>query len=108
MVKGNEEYCCISAASNQIEALLQEINKRYEKHAIICDEDTLNNDRQIALAYQSRQYLNQAIESLENGFELDLVTIDLQNAYFSLKEILGEASREDLLDSLFKNFCLGK
>lgn len=108
LVKGNEEYCCISAASNQIEALLQEINRRYEKHAVICDEDTLNNDRQIALAYQSRQYLNQAIESLENGFELDLVTIDLQNAYFSLKEILGEASREDLLDSLFKNFCLGK
>ena len=25
-----------------------------------------------------------------------------------LKEIIGEASREDLLDALFSKFCLGK
>ena len=52
--------------------------------------------------------MKQAIDSLEMGMELDLVTIDLQNAYTSLKEILGEVSRDDLLDTLFSNFCLGK
>ncbi len=108
LAEGKREYCCISAAENHIDPLINEINNRYQKHVEMCDGDTLNNDRQIALAYQSRQYMSQAIEALENGFELDLVTIDFQNAYFSLKEILGEASREDLLDSLFSNFCLGK
>lgn len=106
--EGNEDFCCISASENQIDSLIHEINNRYQKHAEILDGDSLNNDRQIALAYQARQHMNQAIEALEKGFELDLVTIDLQSAYFSLKEILGEASREDLLDSLFSNFCLGK
>ena len=45
---------------------------------------------------------------LQEGAELDLVTIDLQAAYMALKEIVGEASREDLLDALFSKFCLGK
>ena len=49
-----------------------------------------------------------AINALNMGIELDMVTIDLQDAYTSLKEILGEVSREDLLDTLFSNFCLGK
>ena len=42
------------------------------------------------------------------GMELDMVEIDIQDAYTSLKEILGEVHREDLLDTLFSNFCLGK
>ena len=50
----------------------------------------------------------QAVSALEAGAELDLVTIDLQAAYMALKEIIGEASREDLLDALFSKFCLGK
>ena len=57
---------------------------------------------------KARNSMNAAIESLENGIELDMVTIDLQDAYTQLKEILGEVSRDDLLDTLFSNFCLGK
>ena len=45
---------------------------------------------------------------LEDNVELDLVTIDLQKSYNSLKEIIGETSREDLIDALFSKFCLGK
>ena len=52
--------------------------------------------------------MHQALEAMEAGMELDIVEIDIQNAYTSLKEILGEVHREDLLDTLFSNFCLGK
>ena len=68
----------------------------------------MNNERQIGLAIAAKNAMRQAIEELEQNVELDLVTIDLQEAYTSLKEILGEVSREDLLDALFSNFCLGK
>jgi tRNA modification GTPase len=40
--------------------------------------------------------------------ELDLVTIDLQKSWTSLREITGKAGREDLLDEIFSRFCLGK
>ena len=49
-----------------------------------------------------------AVDAIEMGLELDVVEIDIQEAYTALKEILGEVHREDLLDTLFANFCLGK
>jgi tRNA modification GTPase len=47
-------------------------------------------------------------KSLLAGDEIDLVTVDLQNAWTSLREITGETAREDLLDEIFSRFCLGK
>ena len=52
--------------------------------------------------------MQEAIVELELGGEIDLVTIDLQKAYYALKEILGEVGRENLLDEIFSRFCLGK
>ena len=57
---------------------------------------------------KAQQAMAQAITAMEAGMELDLVAIDIQEAYSALKEILGEVHREDLLDALFSNFCLGK
>ena len=98
----------ICAAQNQIEPLIDQINPRYEHHHAMLELPSLANERQIALARQARQSMAQAVNALQDGAELDLVTIDLQAAYMALKEIVGEASREDLLDALFSKFCLGK
>ena len=72
------------------------------------EEGTLNNERQIGLIRKAIKAMNQSIDALRQGAELDLVTIDFQECYIALKEILGEVSREDLLDAIFSNFCLGK
>lgn len=98
----------ICAAQNQIEPLIDQINQRYEHHHAMLELPSLANERQIALARQARQSMAQAVNALQDGAELDLVTIDLQAAYMALKEIVGETSREDLLDALFSKFCLGK
>lgn len=98
----------ISAQQGSIQPLIQAIEKMFENHLIALVEPTLNNERQIGLMNKALLSMKQAIEALENGMELDLVTIDLQESYNSLKEILGEVSRDDLLDTLFTNFCLGK
>lgn len=102
------EGIAISAKDNELKPLIHEIERLFEKHLIAVEEPALNNERQIALMSHTLQSMNQAIHSLEAGMELDLVTIDLQDAYTNLKEILGEVSRDDLLDTLFSNFCLGK
>lgn len=104
----NNDQIWISAANKQIDELTQAINQMYEEHKIALQEPTLNNERQISLMNQSKMHMLQAIEAMEMGMELDLVAIDLQNAYTCMKEILGEVSRDDLLDTLFSNFCLGK
>ncbi len=98
----------VSAIRNDVKQLVEEVNSMFEYAELDLSEGSLNNERQIGLAMQARDNLNQAIIAIESELELDLVTIDLNEAYMSLKEILGEVSRDDLLDTLFSKFCLGK
>lgn len=98
----------ISAINGDVEALTNAIKEKYEKELYLASSDTLNNERQIGLAIQAEQSMKNAIRTLEDGMELDLVTIDLENAWTSLKEITGKAGKEDLLDEIFYRFCLGK
>jgi tRNA modification GTPase len=38
----------------------------------------------------------------------DLVAIDIENAVSALGEITGQTLREELLDTIFSQFCIGK
>lgn len=105
--KQNDEIW-ISASCHQIEPLILALNQMYEQHQIALKEDTLSNERQIALMKKAKIDMQEAMQAMEAEMELDLVAIDLQNAYTHMKEIIGEVSRDDLLDTLFSNFCLGK
>ena len=98
----------ISALHKDISALVKAIEEKYQDEIIAANSDTLNNERQIGLAIEARNAMQDAITSLEEGQELDLVTIDLQKAYTALKEITGEVTKEDYLDEIFSRFCLGK
>lgn len=98
----------ISALNHDIHELTDAIEKMYENECLTAHSDTLNNERQIGLAIQARNEMEKVVTALEAGIELDLVTIDLQNAYHALKEITGEYARENLLDEIFSRFCLGK
>lgn len=103
-----EGAIAISAKTGDINALREAVKKLYEKELSAANTDTLNNERQIGLALQAENSMKEAEASLEAGMELDLVTIDLENAWFALKEITGKAGKEDLLDEVFSRFCLGK
>lgn len=98
----------ISAAQQNIDALTNEIEHRYGEHLDVLHKPTLQNERHISLMRKAKQEMLQAYDAIQQGLELDLITIDLQASYNSLKEILGEVHRDDLLDTLFTNFCLGK
>lgn len=50
----------------------------------------------------------QASRALREGLSLELVALDLRVAVHALGEIVGKATTEDLLDSIFGQFCLGK
>lgn len=98
----------ISAKNNEIDELINFLNNHFKDFANFYQTPMLQNERQLSLMIKASESLKQAIDSLEVGVELDLVAIDLQNAFFALKEIIGKVSREDLLDTLFSKFCLGK
>lgn len=101
------EGISISARNGQIEPLLDALNELYEQN-VLKDEPVLSNERQIGLLKLARTDMIRAKEAMEMQIEPDLIEIDIMAAHDHLKEILGEVSREDLIDTLFSKFCLGK
>ena len=103
----SQEGICISAKNHQIQPLIDALESLYQND-LLKEEPVLSNERQIGLLQQARSAMTRAQLALEDHTEPDLVEIDIQEAYEDLKEILGEVHREDLLDTLFSKFCLGK
>ena len=48
------------------------------------------------------------MESIQLGMPEDLYAIDLVGAYESLGKIIGETVEEDIIEKIFKDFCMGK
>ena len=103
----NGEGIWISAQNNQIQPLLDALENLYTND-LLQEEPLLSNERQIGLLQLAKEDMLHAKEAMEMEVEPDLIEIDIQAAHNHLKEILGEVHREDLLDTLFSNFCLGK
>lgn len=97
----------ISASDGNIEPLIQELKNRFESVPVPA-QDVLGSERQIGLLANARNDIMRAIEAMEAETEPDLIEIDLQEGHRHLKQILGEVHQDDLLNTLFSNFCLGK
>jgi len=99
----------VSAKENNIQVLKDELikviginTKDYE------NKPMLSNTRQIGLLKQASKYLDNAILANDNGLSVDLVAVDLQDCYYSLLDILGKRRQDEIIDSIFSKFCLGK
>ncbi len=97
----------ISAMNNDIDSLRDYLNGRYQEDISLADEDILNNERQIALMKQCLKELEDVLAHIDRD-SLDMTVTDLDAAYHDLCLILGKEYQEDLIDHMFRNFCLGK
>lgn len=105
----NIDGIAISAKNHDIEPLIQKIKAMFELGQITSSQDDiLANARQIQLLEKANQSLKNAIQAMQEYVPTDLIVTDLYESWESLKEILGERAKEDLLDELFKRFCIGK
>ncbi len=57
---------------------------------------------------KTRTHITDAVRAIESGISGDFVSIDLRAALHELGTITGEITTEDLLDSIFSRFCIGK
>jgi tRNA modification GTPase len=68
----------------------------------------VSNARHIHLLESAKASMLEVIAGIDAGMPLDMVEIDLKNAWQFLGEVIGEAVAEDLIDQIFSQFCLGK
>ena len=68
----------------------------------------LSNSRQISIVKKAILSLENCLSEIDNNIEIDLLSIDIKECYDLLGEIIGETYKDELLDEIFANFCLGK
>jgi tRNA modification GTPase len=74
----------------------------------VADTPLVSNPRHKALLQQALAHTQAAIEAQQAGLSPDLVSIDVRASTEALGEITGETVTEDLLETIFSNFCIGK
>ena len=78
------------------------------ENVLIKDMTYMSNIRQIDLLKKALNSLTMAIDNLNAGMPVDIVEIDITNVWNILGEITGDTYHDELINTLFSNFCLGK
>jgi tRNA modification GTPase len=86
------------------ESIYRETQEIFERGS----DSLITNLRQKQLLENVKAHLEDAIRSLKEGMPVDMASIDLERALNLLDEVTGRSFREDLLDTIFSNFCVGK
>jgi len=68
----------------------------------------ITNSRQLSAAEMSLSAINQAVETTKSKRGLEFIAFDLHEASEYLEEIIGKISNEDIINSIFDRFCVGK
>ncbi len=106
----NKNIINISVANNQnINEIKENITKMFNLKELETEDFTyLSNSRQISLIQKSLEIINEIEIANSKKTEIDLIQIDLQRLWETLKEVTGGSYKEELLDEIFSKFCLGK
>ena len=68
----------------------------------------LGSARQKEAVSQALESVRHALISADDNYTLDAVVQDLEDALDSLGEVTGDVTPDDVLGSIFANFCVGK
>lgn len=93
-----------------LEELYNLIEKKLCETAPALEEGDLviQSSRQKDCLDRAYDALVSALEHNNIGLGLDIVAVDVKEALDSLGEITGEVTTDDILDSIFSRFCVGK
>lgn len=68
----------------------------------------VTSHRHALLLEESLVALRRAVKALEEGHPLELGAADLRHCLDALAAITGDRAGPDLLDEVFRRFCVGK
>lgn len=84
------------------------VNMVYSGKVSQKDSIVITNVRHKNLLENTEKSLADAIRISKIYEPLEIIEIDVNSAYLSLGEILGEETGDDILNEVFSRFCLGK
>jgi len=106
----SEDIIKISALKHQgIEELQDKIEAMVYHGSVKNSSDLMiTNSRHKDALFKAYESINDAINAIEQRMPYDFIEVDFKNIWDYLGYINGDTIREDLLDTIFANFCIGK
>lgn len=105
----NEEVILTNAVDNDIDDLIKAIKVLYNNDEILKNDDLLLiNLNQIALLEKVALSCKNALTNLNHDYPIDIVNVDLMDGWNSLGELIGQEYDEEIIDNIFRKYCLGK
>lgn len=105
-----QKVLCISAKNEEgLEELYDTIEQMFFQNELSYNEELyITGERQKQALQSAYEAAGQVLQSIEAGLPEDFYSIDLMQGYESLGEITGESVDEDLVNTIFREFCMGK
>ena len=88
--------------------LLDTIYNNYTVKQSIGNSPIISNMRHYEALVRANKAIEQVAEGLDDGLSGELISLDLHDCLDALAEITGEISTQDVLNSVFSKFCIGK
>ncbi|MEI6306712.1 MAG: GTPase, partial [Deltaproteobacteria bacterium] len=103
--------CQVSALSGAgIGDLRRAIRNTFISHGDLDSRDfaMISKARHLDALQSAQVAIANFLEGLNASHEVEILAIDLREALYSIGQVTGETSNEDLLDIIFSSFCIGK
>ena len=99
----------ISAMRNErVNALKEDIYNLVVNKNMLSGGLLITNTRHVLALKEASKSLDYALTEIEKGATLDLIATFVKSAWLSLGEITGQNSNEEIINTIFSKFCLGK
>lgn len=104
-----DNYIAISAKSKyNIDALEQKIMELSNLHQQNNNEVMVSNIRHLEALEKAKKALEHCLGHIEQNITSDFLVSDIKQALYYIGEITGEITTNDLLETIFSKFCIGK
>ena len=109
LTKTFDQMVEISALRNErVLALKEDIYNLVVDKNMLSDGLLITNTRHVNALKRANEFLTSATKEIDAGTTLDLVATDIKSAWLSLGEITGVTSNQEIINTIFSKFCLGK
>lgn len=101
------EISISALTKNNIQKLRELIYNKSVGNGVDLNGDFLCEERHYNALCRAEEKINEAINNIDS-VTLDLLSIDIKDAWDFLGEISGKTATEDIIDNIFSKFCVGK
>ena len=108
-INTEQEVIYTSLIKNKgVNKILASILEKTKKWELINQNFVITNQRHFESMTKTLKSVESVFLGIESNISGELLSIDIKEALNHLGEITGEITNEQLLDSIFRDFCIGK